>query len=236
MERRLQLGVIGDRIAGFTPHESIDSSLRHAGADVEVVWHSTPDLLADPAALLGRCDGVWCAPGSPYLSLDGAVDGIRFAREAGIPFIGTCAGFQHGVIEFARNVVGMDRAGHAEYGTAGDLIIDELNCSLVGQTLRLRLVDDTIRAWYGTDTADERYYCRFGLDERFLPELEARGLLLGGVDAADGSTRILRLSEHPYFVLTLFVPQTRSEPGCPHPLIGAFVNAMRSRADLVAGR
>ena len=77
--------------------------------------------------------GVWCAPGGPYRSLDGALEAIRWARETNVAFLGTCAGFQHGVIEFARNVLGHRDAVHAEYGNAdgADLFIDELLCSLV---------------------------------------------------------------------------------------------------------
>lgn len=215
--------MIGDEVAGFTPQESIADSLAHTGRDVEVTWFAT-DALAPDA--LGRFDGVWCAPGSPYRSFEGALAGIRYAREEGIPFIGTCAGFQHAVIEFARNVAGLTGAGHAEYGPGSDLIIDELYCSLVGQVLRLRMADDWVRSIYGADEVDERYYCRFGLNEAYRDILEQHGLVCGAVDAADGSTRILRLAAHPFFVVTLFVPQTRSAPDAPHPLIEAFAAAL----------
>ena len=215
---------------GFTPQESIAESLSHTGLACDVEW--IPTLACAAGADFTGYDGMWCAPGSPFLSLEGALRAIRVAREAGMPFIGTCAGFQHGVIEFARTVLGMDTAGHAEYGSTDDLIIDELYCSLVGQTLRLHLVDPQVIEWYGGSAADERYYCRFGLDESYRPALEAAGLRVGGVDAADGSTRILRIPELPFYVLTLFVPQTRSEPGAPHPLIHAFARACAGFADV----
>jgi CTP synthase (UTP-ammonia lyase) len=230
--------VIGDRTPGFTPQESISTSLTHAadeaGVDIDVTWVPTPSLTHGEE--LNVFDGVWCAPGSPYLSLDGALAGIRFARESRTPFIGTCAGFQHGVLEFARNVLGLSTASHAEYG-AGDgteLIIDELLCSLVGQTMHVRLVTEEARAWYGRGEVAEQYYCRFGLDESYVETLQAHGMLVAGVDASDGSTRILQLAPHPYFVLTLFVPQTRSEPGAPHPLIHAFVAAMAQESHAIA--
>ncbi len=65
-----------------------------------------------PESQLTQVDALWCSPGSPYLSLDGALNGIRFARERGWPIIGTCAGFQHIVLEYARNVIGIKDAAH----------------------------------------------------------------------------------------------------------------------------
>jgi CTP synthase (UTP-ammonia lyase) len=185
-----------------------------------------PELETDAGARLTAYDAVWCAPGSPYLSLDGALAGIRFARENAVPFIGTCAGLQHAVIEFARNVLGVASAQHAEYDpVASDLFIDELLCSLVGQTMSIRLVDDALQAIYGAPEATERYYCRFGVNPVHRPALEAGGLATAGVDAADGDVRIVRIPSHPFFVATLFVPQAASTPERPHPLVSAFLGA-----------
>src|SRR5688572_9689765 len=101
--RPIRVAVIGDRIATFAPHTAIDASLGHSaahtGTSVEVTWHPTPTLVDDAQTLLAGADAVWCAPGSPYRSLAGTLAGIRFAREHQLPFLGTCAGFQHGVIE-----------------------------------------------------------------------------------------------------------------------------------------
>ena len=144
----------------------------------ETEWFATPKLATHAAEQLQDFDAVWCAPGSPYLSLDGALEGIRFAREARRPFLGTCAGFQHGVIEFARNVLGAEHAHHAEWGpgpAAAPLFIDELLCSLVGQAMQVHIVDDATRDLYGRTDVVEQYYCRFGLNEQHLPALRAAG-------------------------------------------------------------
>jgi CTP synthase (UTP-ammonia lyase) len=232
----VQVAVIGDQYGDFPPQDTIGTALEHAAAHqnvaVEVTWFPTPSLLGDAAAALAPYDAVWCAPGGPFASLDGALAGIRVARQTDVPFLGTCAGFQHGVIEFARNVVGIAGAYHAEYDGApvdSPLLIDELLCSLVGQTMEVQIVDDDTRKLYGAAEADERYYCRFGLDERYTPTLSAAGLVVAGSDADDGGTRIMRLVRHPFFYLTLFVPQTASTPECPHPLVNAYVAAARQR-------
>ena len=233
----MTVAVVGDRVAGHAPQDAIEHALAHAaaplGVDVHTIWHPTPTLERDAAGVLRDADAVWCAPGGPYASLDGALTGIRFAREHRCPFIGTCAGFQHGVLEIARDVLGVRDAGHAEYGAVtGPLFIDELLCSLVGQTMRVRLLDDVVRAAYGTDRAVEEYYCRFGLNEEYAPALGDAGLVVAGVDETDGTTRLMRLSDHPFFCLTLFVPQTSSRPDEPHPLVAAYVAAAVARSTL----
>jgi CTP synthase (UTP-ammonia lyase) len=227
------IAVIGDRVEGFEPHDTITDAIEHSTKSLglhapRVQWIATDQLANDGAALVDGASGVWCAPGGPFRSLDGAIDGIRWARESNVPFIGTCAGFQHGVIEFARNVLGYREAAHAEYGEAeGDvLFIDELLCSLVGQTMQVEIVDDELVEIYGTRSPTERYYCRFGLEPRWRQPLHDAGLRVAGVDAQDGDVRIMRVPDHPFYVLTLFVPQTSSTPLAPHPLVTAFVRAV----------
>ena len=158
-------------------------------------------------------------------------------REQRLPFLGTCAGFQHGVLELARNVVGRRTATHAEYAAephhpepteADDVVIHELLCSLVGEVMEVAIVDPELRRVYGSHRATERYYCRFGLDPRWREPLEDAGLCVAGVDVRDGDVRIMRLVDHPFHVLTLFVPQTSSTADHPHPLITGFVGAVAS--------
>ena len=225
----VRIAVVGDRRSGSEAQDAIEPALAHAGAatgiEAGVTWIDTPSLLDDWEGRLASFDAVWGAPGSPFLSLEGALAGIRWAREQGRPFLGTCAGFQHAVIEFARDVVGAD-ACHAEYGEAeGELFIQELLCSMAGHTMGVRLVDDELRSVYGGGEVSERYYCHFGLNPAYRDELEAAGLRVAGVDASDGDVRIMRLAGHPFFVLTLFVPQSSSSLNDPHPLIVAFLRA-----------
>jgi len=227
---RSWIAVIGDRIAGFEPHETIDSSIEHAANALSVPsprtrWLATDDLATNADDLLDGAAAVWCAPGGPFRSMDGALRGIEWARKRGVPFTGTCAGFQHAVVEFARNVLGHHDAAHAEYGREGELFIDELLCSLVGQTMEVDVVDDELARIYGTTHSTERYYCRFGVNPRWQAQLHDAGLRIAGVDARDRDVRVMRLDGHPFYVLTLFVPQTSSTATRPHPLITGFLSA-----------
>ncbi len=234
----VRIAVVGDRHEQFKAQDTIETALAHSAAllgidvDVDVVWFPTASLEHDAPGALADADAVWCAPGSPFVSFAGALAGIRFAREHGRPFIGTCAGFQHAVIEFARAVLEVGDAHHAEYDARradAPLFIDELLCSLVGQAMTVRVVDPELRDAYGADAAVEEYYCRFGLNETYAPALSNAGLIVGGVDEADGSTRIMRLAAHPFFLLTLFVPQASSTPERPHPLVTRYLAAAATR-------
>jgi len=228
MERAISVGVIGDFDPQFPPHAATNAALEHAapalGASVEVRWHATESLLeVDPGEVLVE-DALWCAPGSPYWSLDGALRGVRFARENDRPLLGTCGGFQHLVIEFARNVLGFADAQHAEYDPyASNLFISELACSLAGQTMSVELAAGSRTAqFYGETEASERYYCNFGLNPEHQRLLDDGGLRVVGVDQ-DGEARVLELPDHRFYLATLFVPQLSSSPGSPHPLVGALL-------------
>ena len=163
--------------------------------------------------------------------MDGVFRAIRHARESDVPLIGTCGGFQHLVIEFARNVLGLEDAGHAETDSdSPHLFITPLSCSLVGRTMNVTLHPGTrAHACYAADGARESYYCNFGLNPAYQGDLEAAGLRISGVDA-DGEPRVVELPGHPFFIGTLFLPQTRSSPNTPHPLIAAFVTAAHRTA------
>ena len=220
-----RIGVIGDFQPGFEPHEAIARAVGHSaaalGVDAEVLWLDTPSV---EAADLSEFDALWCAPGSPFKSLEGTLHGIRFARERNVPFIGTCGGFQHAVIEYARNVLGFADAQHAEYDPYASLLfVSALSCSLVGQTMSVRLEPGSRAAgFYGATETSERYYCNFGLNPEHQDRLHEGGLRVVGSDL-DGEARVLELPDHRFFIATLFVPHTSSSEDEPHPLISAYV-------------
>jgi CTP synthase (UTP-ammonia lyase) len=236
VERRVSVGVIGDYDPGFPPHPATDEGLRHAAADlgveVDVHWLGTDEIEdADLAQLGAAHDALLCAPGSPYKSLDGALRAIRLARESEVPFLGTCGGFQHVVIEYARSVLGFEDAQHAEYDPyASSLFISELSCSLAGQTMGVRLASDSRAArCYGRTETSERYYCNFGLNPEHQHRLHEGGLRIVGEDQ-DGEARVLELPGHPFYIATLFVPQLSSSSGSPHPLISGYLRAAMESA------
>ena len=229
MTHRFSVALVGDFDPAVTAHRAIPLALalaaRELGVRIATTWLST-DLDPDrQARALQECAAVWCVPASPYRSMDGALRAIRLARETGRSFLGTCGGFQHALIEFARNVVGLP-ADHAEVtpGTSAPLI-EPLSCSLVDVSGTIRLVEGSraSRA-YGTSTVVEEYHCSYGLNPAYeaLLASEGTGLAVTGRDEL-GAVRIVELAGHPFFLATLFQPERAAlQDRCP-PLIRDFV-------------
>lgn len=141
--------------------------------DDELEWVPTPVALEDPA-MLGAYGGCLMAPGTPYASMAGALEAIRYAREHDLALPGTCGGFQHVVIEIARNLAGIAGADHAEMNPdASELVCVPLDCSLVGQQHTVRIEPGTrAAAIYGTGESIEPFFCNFGLNDAYRPALE----------------------------------------------------------------
>jgi CTP synthase (UTP-ammonia lyase) len=230
----IRIGIIGDYHADFEPHRATDAALTHAAAalslPIESAWLPTPSLdVPDAIRSLATFNGLWVAPGSPYQSMSGALRAIRFARESGLPLLGTCGGFQHIILEYARHVLGFSDATDAEYDPdSSKLFISRLACSLVGRTLVISLQPGSLVArTYGATTVTEQYYCNFGVNPDYTNTLSSGDLAIVGSDA-EGEVRVVELRSCPFFVGTLFVPQLRSQPKSPHPLILAFLNATQN--------
>ncbi len=215
--------MIGDYDPDVTAHRGIDRSL--AGI-AEAVWLGTPRLLDAP---LEEFAGFWCVPASPYESMDGALRAIRFAREHGRPFLGTCGGFQHAMIEYARNVWGMAEADHAEVNPEATIrLIAPLTCSLIEAEGIIRFEPDSrMAAIYGATEAREMYHCSYGLNPRYRELLNTGPLRVSGVDE-QGEVRAVELGGHPFFLATLFQPERRALRGEVHPLVRALVAALRN--------
>ncbi len=197
------------------------------GLSVEPRWIDTAEL-ARPGGLkrLAEFRGIWIGPGSPYANMDGALLAIRLARERGIPVLGTCGGFQHIILEYARNVLGFTDAEHEESAPqASRLFISRLACSLVGRTMTVTLEPGSMLASiYGRNNVQEQYLCNFGVNLDYVDKLRSGTLKVVGSDA-EGTVRAVELPGHPFFIGTLFLPQHSSAPSNPHPLVSAFLRA-----------
>lgn len=228
--RTLSIGVIGDFDPALDSHPATVEAIEHAAVSLDarasVAWLSTPMLERVDLGQLSAFDGLWCAPGSPYQSLDGALRALRFARETDMALLGTCGGFQHMALELARDLAGIPDAHHAEYdGDAAELLIEPLSCSLAGRTMRVRLdAASRAAAAYGRLDVSERYSCSYGLSSAHQSRLREAGMLVAGTDDG-GEVRVIELPDRRFWVATLFVPQLSSSAARPHPLIVAFVQA-----------
>lgn len=225
---QLRIALIGDYDPQVTAHQAIPLALnmaaQHADVDVQLEWLATDHI--DANTPLADFDGFWCVPASPYRNMDGALLAIRFAREQQRPFLGTCGGFQHAVLEYARNVLGWTDAEHGE--TSPDAIravLTPLTCSLVEIVDSIRLVEGSLIAnAYATTEIHEGYHCRYGVNPAFEEQLLTLSLKATGHDSA-GDLRAVELSNHPFFVATLFQPERAALTGTRPPLVDAFIQA-----------
>lgn len=226
---RVHIGLIGDYSSEVAAHIAIPKSLQLAADDreteVEVTWLATESIVQN-LERLSSFDGLWCVPASPYVSMDGALSAIRFAREQHRPFLGTCGGFQHALIEYARNVLGYVEADHAETNPDATMpLIAPLSCSLVEASGAIKLKEDSrISRVYGRAEIVEQYHCNYGVNPRYQRLLEAGDMKVTGVDA-EGETRVVELTGHPFFVATLFQPERSAFSGIVHPLIRSYLQA-----------
>jgi CTP synthase (UTP-ammonia lyase) len=231
MERIPTIALVGDHDGRIAAHVAIPLALEAArlATGTEVAWRWLGSDAVTPSAL-AQFDGFWLTPGSPYRSMDGALAVARFAREQGIPFFGSCGGFQHALIELARNAAGLAGADHAETNPTGDTaVISPLACGLVevAETVRFE-PGSRFQAAYGTNEAREGYHCRFGLNEIYREVLQRAGFWFTAFGEG-GLVRGGELRGHPFFAGTLFQPERRALRGEPVPLAGALVSAVGQR-------
>src|SRR5580698_3019195 len=209
----MRIALVGDFNPEVVAHRAIPKALALAaqGQETQPEWLTTESAEAAP---LHDYAGFWCVPASPYRSIEGALRVIRFARENDRPFLGTCGGCQHAVLEFARNVLNISAAGHKEDDPAtAEPVITNLACSLVEASETLRPVKGTrFHEIYGTDEIRETYHCSYGMNPDYVPRLVQGGLRVG-VLGPQGEARAVELTTHRFFLATLFQPE-RS------PLIG----------------
>ena len=234
----MKLAIIGDYNDQYRPHQATNEAIAHSTANFRIHlqcdWISTTAIETDFENIISTYDGYWIAPGSPYRSMSGALKIIQYARENKIPTLGTCGGFQHMVIEFARNVLGITDAEHAEYDPyASKLVVSPLSCSLAGATLEVELTDPSSRTLeiFGQGKILEKYYCNFGLDPGYQNQLHDKGFKIVGTDKFK-EARILELEDHPFFIATLFVPQDNSTMESPHKLVTGFLQTVTRYARL----
>ena len=231
-----RIALVGDRSPHVRSHVRVPGLLDRLrdrdNLDFDAYWIPTDQV--DEA--LEGFDGIWLLPGSPYRSEAGAITAIRIARESGIPFLGTCAGFQHAMLEFARNVCGAAEVQHGESTPdADDLLIVPLACSLDGHEGAIQVTPGTrAAALLGAERSMERYHCSYGLDTTRLDLLREHGLVFSGYDD-EGDPRIAELPDHPFYLATLFQPELAGDGTRPHPFVQAFARAAAQRADVGRG-
>jgi CTP synthase (UTP-ammonia lyase) len=220
-----QIVLVGDRTTAHITHRAYDAVIDQIELQIpgtSLQWLGTDvDGAIEQAS---QADAVWMVSGTPYRNDDVAYAVIEHARTSGQPLLATCGGFQYVVVEFARNVMGLVKAGHAETAGADDeVVIDKLACSLYGEERMVSTVQGTrLRHICGPDPFVGFHFCGFGVVDNYVHELSAHGLVTSA-HADDAGLEGVELPDHPFFIATLFQPQMAALDGGPlHPLVTAF--------------
>jgi CTP synthase (UTP-ammonia lyase) len=223
-----RIALLGDMDLNVITHREIEAARQLFPIEIVTEWIATdhPSALQQVAA----SDALWLIPGSPYRNDAVAFAAITAARLSGQPFLGTCGGFQYAVVEYAVNVARVTGAVHAELEPDGeDAVVERLACSLVAQQRMVMATPGTrLAAICGAEPFVGFHYCNFGLADRYVTRLAEHGLVISAT-ADDAGTEGIELSDHPFFIATLFQPQVGALAGKPlHPLLASFADVARN--------
>ena len=224
-----RIALVGDFNVEIVAHRAINkcfSLIADAGPDLEAEWLSTDRIAPGDETAFGQYAGIWCVPGSPYANTHGALWAIQYARTRSVPFLGTCGGYQHALLEYARNELGLQDSGHTELDPATSLpLLDRMQCPLIEQLQKILITHEPFRVIYGGDSGLEGFRCSYGLNSAY-ERLFAGTALEIVARSEDGQARAVQLRGHPFFVGTHFQPERKALTGSVHPLVQAFLAAV----------
>lgn len=240
-KKEVEIGLIGKYVELKDAYKSIVESFIHAGAEnecqVKLKWiHSESLSRHEMSEQIKGLNGVLVAPGFGNRGFEGKLEAVRYAREEGIPFLGICLGMQAAVIEYARNVLGLDGAHSTEMDASAkhpviDLMEDQKEISDKGGTMRLGAYDCVLKEGskaaevYKRKEINERHRHRYEYNNVYKDQLTEAGLIASGMNPETGLVEIVELERHPWFLGVQFHPEYRSTVVNPHPLFVGFVKA-----------
>jgi CTP synthase len=239
---RARIAVVGKYTALVDSYKSIQESLIHGGiandVQVDIDWLSSERFGEhdDVGALLAGYDGLLIPGGFGPRGVEGMLEAIRWARENELPFFGICLGLQCAVIEFARNVCGLQESHSSEFSQdVSDAVIclldSQLQVTTKGGTMRLGAYPCAVaegsraREIYGEPEISERHRHRFEVNNQYRNLLTEHGLTISGTSPDGGLVEMIEISDHPWFIAGQFHPELKSRPTRPHPLFASFVSA-----------
>ena len=236
-----RIAVVGKYTALVDSYKSIQESLIHGGiandVKAEIEWLSAEHFSeGDGVESLQNFDGLLIPGGFGPRGVEGMLAAIRWARENEMPFFGICLGLQTAVIEFARNVCGLDESHSSEFSEASSdpvicLLDSQLQVTAKGGTMRLGAYQCVLgegtraREIYGAREVSERHRHRFEVNNEYRELLTQNGMTLSGLSPDGGLVEMIELTDHPWFIAGQFHPELKSRPTRPHPLFASFIEA-----------
>ena len=242
-EKTVKIGLVGKYVALHDAYLSVAEALRHAGyyldSEIDIDWIDSEDITEESAdKILGKLDGIIVPGGFGQRGIEGMILAAKYARENGVPYFGICLGMQIAVIEFARNVAGLENANSGEFAQNVPKVIDFLpgqsDDTEKGGTLRLGAYpcvirdNTTMKKAYGKREIRERHRHRYEFNNEYREKLKDAGLTLSGLSPDGNLVETVELSDRDFYVGVQYHPEFKSRPNKPHPL--AFVaSAVRKK-------
>ncbi len=235
------IALVGKYIQLHDAYISVVEALKHGGignsAAVNIRWVDSEQLDSTTvSSVLQDVDGILVPGGFGDRAIEGKITAINYARTNNIPFLGLCLGMQLAIVEFARNVIGLEDAHSIELNPdTSDPVIhlmpDQDGVLDIGGTLRLgsypcKLKTST-KAYelYREETIHERHRHRYEVNNDYREQLEANGMVLSGLSPDNRIVEMIELKDHPWFLATQAHPELKSRPNRPHPLFQGFIGA-----------
>lgn len=243
---KVRVGVVGKYIDLQDAYKSIYESLRHGSIandlELELKRIDSEEIIPENVEeTLSDLRGILIPGGFGIRGIEGKILAVKYARENNIPFFGICLGMQCALIEYARNVAGMEGANSAEFDADTpfpviDLLATQKTITSLGGTMRLGAyschltTESNAHAAYGTDQVSERHRHRYEVNNKYRKELVESGLIVSGTTLDQKLVEIIEIADHPWFVACQFHPEFKSRPLTPHPLFRNFIAAAKERA------
>jgi CTP synthase len=237
----VEIGLVGKYVELKDAYKSISEALIHGGvandAKVNVHWIQSEKITkSNQQKQLANLDGILVAPGFGSRGIAGKIEAVQYAREQNIPFLGICLGMQCAVIEYARNVMGLEDAHTTEIvedtpHPVISMMQEQKEISNMGGTMRLGAYQcqlkskSKVAAAYNLDKIAERHRHRYEFNSDYLADFEKAGMKATGKNPKTNLVEVVEIPSHPWFVGVQFHPEYKSTVDTPHPLFVAFINA-----------
>ena len=247
-KQTVKIAMVGKYVELHDSYISVNEALKHGGIStgsaVDIHWIDSESLEngADIDEILGDMDGILVPGGFGSRGIEGKIKACEYARTKGVPYFGICLGMQIAVIEYARNVLGLDGANSAEINPQTkypviDILPEQKSVTDMGGTMRLgqypcKLNPDS-RAYelYGEEMIYERHRHRYEFNNEYRPDFLKHGMIFAGTSPDDHIVEMVEIPNHTWFVAGQFHPEFKSRPNKPHPLFRGFVTAAKQHSE-----
>ena len=247
-KQTVKIAMVGKYVELHDSYISVNEALKHGGIStgsaVDIHWIDSESLEngADIDEILGDMDGILVPGGFGSRGIEGKIKACEYARTKGVPYFGICLGMQIAVIEYARNVLGLDGANSAEINPQTkypviDILPEQKSVTDMGGTMRLGQYpcklnpDSKAYELYGEEMIYERHRHRYEFNNEYRPDFLKCGMIFAGTSPDDHIVEMVEIPDHPWFVAGQFHPEFKSRPNKPHPLFRGFVTAAKQHSE-----